>query len=118
MTMRFIEKFVDGLSSIWLSCTLLTLLGLLTWLGTLEQVNTGLFEVQRKYFDSIFLIHKAGPIAIPLPGAALASCASGGMSPNKSTASEMTSTSAPCGTVNSPRWRREPRCVAPGGLAG
>ena len=52
-----------------------------------------------------------------LPGAALASCASGGMSP-KSTASEMTSTSAPCGTVNSPRWRREPRCVAPGGLAG
>ena len=34
MTMRFIEKFVDGLSSIWLSCTLLTLLGLLTWLGT------------------------------------------------------------------------------------
>jgi hypothetical protein len=71
MTMRFIEKFVDGLSSIWLSCTLLTLLGLLTWLGTLEQVNTGLFEVQRKYFDSIFLIHHAGPIAIPLPGAAL-----------------------------------------------
>ncbi|NUP97148.1 MAG: cytochrome c biogenesis protein ResB [Planctomycetaceae bacterium] len=69
--MRFIEKFVDGLSSIWLSCVLLLLLGLLTWLGTLEQVHTGLFEVQRKYFDSIFLIHRAGPLAIPLPGAAL-----------------------------------------------
>ena len=43
------------LSSLALSCTLLVLLGLLTWLGTLEQVEYGLFEVQKKYFESLFL---------------------------------------------------------------
>lgn len=69
--MRFIDAFVKGLSSIWLSVTLLVLLALLTWLGTLEQVHTGLFEVQKKYFDSLFLIHHAGPVPIPLPGATL-----------------------------------------------
>jgi hypothetical protein len=69
--MKFIEKFVEALSSLWLSCVLLILLFVLTWVGTLEQVHTGLFEVQRKYFDSLFLIHHAGPLAIPLPGATL-----------------------------------------------
>jgi hypothetical protein len=66
-----IERVASALSSLWLSCVLLTLLGLLTWLGTLEQTQSGLFEVQRKYFDSIFLVHQAGPVPIPLPGATL-----------------------------------------------
>lgn len=69
--MKLLKGIYDALSSLWLSCTLLIFLALLTWLGTLEQVNTGLFEVQRKYFESYFLIHHAGPIAIPLPGATL-----------------------------------------------
>ncbi|MCY2958962.1 MAG: cytochrome c biogenesis protein ResB [Planctomycetota bacterium] len=69
--MRLLDKFANALSSLWLSCTLLVLLGLLTWLGTLEQVHTGLFEVQRKYFESLFLVHHAGPVPIPLPGATL-----------------------------------------------
>lgn len=69
--MRFIDAFVKGLSSIWLSVVLLVLLALLTWLGTLEQVHTGLFEVQKKYFDSLFLIHHVGPVPVPLPGATL-----------------------------------------------
>jgi hypothetical protein len=62
------------LSSIGLACVLLVLLALLTWLGTLEQVHFGLFEVQKKYFESFFLIHHAGSIPIPLPGANLVLC--------------------------------------------
>jgi hypothetical protein len=59
------------LSSLGLSCTLLVLLGLLTWLGTLEQVEYGLFEVQKKYFESLFLLHDFGGFQLPLPGAGL-----------------------------------------------
>ncbi len=62
---------VNALSSLWLSVVLLIFLALLTWLGTLEQVNTGLYEVQRRYFDSWFLVHQAGNVPIPLPGARL-----------------------------------------------
>lgn len=61
-------------SSLGTSCVLLALLGILTWLGTLEQTRTGLFEVQRKYFESFFLVHQAGPVPIPLPGANLVMC--------------------------------------------
>jgi hypothetical protein len=57
--------------SFGLSCTLLLFLGLLTWLGTLEQVHMGLYDVQKKYFESLYLIHWAGPVPIPLPGAYL-----------------------------------------------
>jgi len=68
---RPLRWLVDALSSFWLSCTLLLLLAVLTWLGTLEQVHTGLFEVQKQYFESLYVIHHAGPFAIPLPGAML-----------------------------------------------
>jgi len=67
----FLRQVVRVLSSFGLSCTLLVLLGLLTWLGTLEQTSTGLFEVQKKYFESFVLVHRAGPVPIPLPGANL-----------------------------------------------
>ncbi len=68
------EMVLRGLSSLWLSTSLLIMLGILTWLGTLEQVDYGLYEVQKKYFESFFLVHQAGPIAIPLPGANLVLC--------------------------------------------
>ncbi len=68
---RWFKGLIDGLSSFWLSCTLLTFLALLTWLGTLEQVGTGLFEVQRRYFESFFVVHHAGSIPVPLPGGML-----------------------------------------------
>ena len=67
-------RIVRVITSLGLSCTLLVLLGLLTWLGTLEQVHSGLFEVQKKYFESFFLVHRAGPLSIPLPGANLVLC--------------------------------------------
>lgn len=62
------------LSSIGLACVLIILLGILTWLGTLEQVDYGLYEVQKKYFESFFLVHDAGGVPIPLPGANLVLC--------------------------------------------
>lgn len=58
-------------SSLGLSAVLLLLLGLLTWLGTLEQVHAGLFEVQKRYFESFGLIHRVGAVPIPLPGGQL-----------------------------------------------
>ncbi len=71
---RVLQAIVDVFSSLGLSCVLLALLGLLTYLGTLEQVDTGLFEVQKKYFESYFLVHDFGPIPVPLPGANLVMC--------------------------------------------
>jgi len=70
-----IDRGVRVLSSFGLACILLILLGLLTWLGTLEQVHSGLYDVQKKYFESFFLVHRAGPVPVPLPGANLVLCA-------------------------------------------
>jgi hypothetical protein len=54
------------------ACVVFVLLLLLTFLGTLEQAHTGLYDVQKKYFDSLFLVHRLfGVIPIPLPGAYL-----------------------------------------------
>ena len=71
---RVIDPLLRVFSSFGLSCVLLILLALLTWLGTLEQVDHGLFEVQQKYFNSFFLVHRMGPVSIPLPGANLVLC--------------------------------------------
>ena len=60
------------LSSYGLSCVLFFLLFRLTLMGTLEQIHLGLFDVQKKYFESVFLIHELfGVLPIPLPGAYL-----------------------------------------------
>lgn len=69
--MRALARTFDALASLKLSCALFLLLGLLTWLGTLEQARFGLYEVQRRYFESYFLVHDAGGLPIPLPGANL-----------------------------------------------
>ncbi len=66
-----LARTLEVIGSLRLSVVLLVLLALLTWLGTLEQVDTGLFEVQRRYFDSLFLVHQAWGVPIPLPGARL-----------------------------------------------
>jgi ResB-like family len=59
------------LSSFGLGVVVLSFLLLLTWLGTIRQVNMSLLDVQRKYFDSIVLFEELGPFKIPLPGATL-----------------------------------------------
>ena len=54
-----------------LACVLLFFLFLLTLLGTFAQVDEGLFAVQKRYFESWYLLQPAGPLVIPLPGGAL-----------------------------------------------
>ncbi|MCG3133291.1 MAG: hypothetical protein HMLKMBBP_00416 [Planctomycetes bacterium] len=55
-------------ASMGLAITVLSLLLLLTVLGTLEQASSSLFEVQRRYFESLFVVHHVGPVPLPLPG--------------------------------------------------
>lgn len=59
------------LGSYGLACTLLFFLFLLTLLGTLAQISDGLYAVQKRYFESWYLLQPVGPISIPLPGGAL-----------------------------------------------
>lgn len=58
-------------ASFGLSCVLLLFLFLLTYLGTLAQVEVGLHEAQKRYFESWFLVHQLGPVPLPLPGGQL-----------------------------------------------
>jgi hypothetical protein len=64
------------IGSFGLACVLLLLLFALTLLGTFEQADHALYEVQKKYFESWFLVTDStvfgvGPIRIPLPGGML-----------------------------------------------
>src|SRR4030095_16812786 len=65
--MNFWKKLSSTLSSFGFAAILLVFLMLLTWLGTLEQVEKGLYETQKKYFESIFLVHDAGPWDLRFP---------------------------------------------------
>lgn len=59
----------DFLGSYGLACVLLFFLLVLTFLGTIEQRDLGLYEVQKKYFESLFLVHWIrGVFPLPLPG--------------------------------------------------
>jgi len=57
--------------SFGLSCVLLLLLFLLTYLGTLHQVEHGLYRAQQVYFDSWWLQQPVGDASVPLPGGLL-----------------------------------------------
>lgn len=64
---------IDVLSGLKLAGVLILLLGVLTWLGTLEQIDQGLFAVKKKYFSSetffIFPELNGRTVPIPLPNA-------------------------------------------------
>ena len=60
------KKIFNFIASYNVATVLLFFLLLLTFFGTLEQVEHGLFEVQNKYFNSLFVIHEL-PYGIPLP---------------------------------------------------
>ena len=63
------KKVLDILGSFGLACILFLFALLLTFLGTLAQVDHGLYEAQKKYFDSFFLVHYFyDTIPVPLPG--------------------------------------------------
>jgi len=59
------------MASFGVGVVVLSLLLLLTWLGTVSQVDTSLYDVQKKYFDSWIFLEDVGPLKIPLPGAFL-----------------------------------------------
>ena len=61
-------KLFAALGSFWLAVALLVNLFLLTWLGTLEQVEKGIHAVQTEYFESWYVLAKAGAIKVLLPG--------------------------------------------------
>ena len=65
---RFLVALYGALSSFWLSITVLSFLFLLTVLGTLEQTRSSLYEVQKNYFESAFVMHRVAGIPVPLPG--------------------------------------------------
>lgn len=62
---------VRFLGSYAFAVVLIALLFILTFLGTLEQVNSGLHAVQKKYFESLYLVHSFWGIPVPLPGGLL-----------------------------------------------
>ena len=64
-------KALGVLSSFGLSCTLLAFLFVLTLLGTYEQVDHGLYAVQKRYFESWYVVHRFGPVPLLLPGGQL-----------------------------------------------
>ena len=55
---RVVKAIYGLLASYGLSCVLFFLLLVLTLLGTLEQVDHGLFATQKKYFESLYLVHE------------------------------------------------------------
>ena len=65
---QFVLDAFEFLCSVKLSCILMLLLFLLTLLGTFEQVDMGLFQVQKKYFESFFVVAQIGPVPMGLPG--------------------------------------------------
>jgi hypothetical protein len=64
---RLVRRVLDFLGSFGLACALLLNLFLLTLFGTLYQVEGGLFEAQKRYFES-WLVVQRDPIPLILPG--------------------------------------------------
>jgi hypothetical protein len=62
---------VGVFGSYTLAVTLLLLLLVLTAVGTFAQAHMSLYDVQRRYFDSLFAVVDVGPVSVPLPGGAL-----------------------------------------------
>jgi hypothetical protein len=62
-------RIVDFLASFRLSVLILFFMFLVTLLGTWAQAEIGLFQSQKKYFESwVFVEQVLGPIHVPLPG--------------------------------------------------
>lgn len=70
---KVLRATFDFLASYGFACVIFILLLIITFLGTIEQVDMGLYEVQKKYFESMFLVHwfefgDSFAIPLPLPG--------------------------------------------------
>ncbi len=66
------KKILHFLGSYKLSVVILFLLMLIVFFGTLAQTEHGIYEIQKKYFESVFVIHWIGNyLPLPLPGGGL-----------------------------------------------
>jgi len=70
---KFFAPLIRVLSSYGLVCVVILLLFVLTLLGTVAQIDLGLHEAQKRYFDSFFLwqpLFSIGSLGVglPLPG--------------------------------------------------
>lgn len=63
------KKIFNIFASFGLTIILLSFGFLVILFGTLYQVDHGLYMAQKKYFDSMIVMHQMGPVVIPLPGA-------------------------------------------------
>lgn len=69
---RLLTGLVRLFTSYGLACVILALLCILTYLGTIAQVDLGIYEAQRRYFTSWIAWHPlTDHIAVPLPGVML-----------------------------------------------
>lgn len=66
-----LRALVDILSSYGLASVLFLCLLVLTYLGTLDQVENGLHHAQEKYFNSFIVVHELGWFGFLMPGAYL-----------------------------------------------
>lgn len=67
-----LQRLMALFSSFGLSTVLLLLLLALTFFGTLHQIDHGLYDAQKKYFESFVVFQPVfGDLRVPLPGAQL-----------------------------------------------
>lgn len=68
----FCWRVIEFFSSFALATTILFFLFIITWVGTLEQVENGLHVAVKEYFESFYAVYwLKGAIPIPLPGGIL-----------------------------------------------
>jgi len=66
--MTLMKQLYRLISSYGLAVVLFILMFFLILFGTFYQIDNGLYLAQKNYFESIYVVHYLGPIAIPLPG--------------------------------------------------
>lgn len=74
--MNPVQMLLRFFSSFGLATVVLFLMCVVTLFGTLSQVELGIYEAQKKYFESLFVVHWLGPepgrgFPLPLPGGLL-----------------------------------------------
>lgn len=68
------SRFIKSLGSLGLAALMMTFLLILTFLGTMDQTNMGIYQAQKKYFESWVVLDAWAPWGlpmIPLPGGML-----------------------------------------------
>ena len=61
---ELLDKTLRLLGSFGFACIILLFLALLTFLGTWEQVDDGIYKVQKRYFDTLYVLHEVGPLRV------------------------------------------------------